>query len=249
MAAPAEPTTIDPDEVRRFAALAGMWWNPDGPMRPLHKLNPTRLAWIKNGICAQFGRDPGDPRALAGLHILDVGCGAGLVCEPLARLGATVVGIDPAAKNIEAARVHAEAGGLAIDYRMATAETLAAASESFDVVLILEVVEHVADVTLFVNSAALLVRPGGLLVASTINRTLKAYALAIIGAEYVLRWLPRGTHSYDKLVTPDELDAALRHAGLAPRDRTGVVYAPLTDRWVLSRDMDVNYMMTAARPV
>ncbi len=246
-------TTIDRDEVARFSAMAEKWWDPEGPMRPLHRLNPVRLAFIKDQICAHFrrdgtGRDPKDPRALDGLAILDIGCGAGLVSEPLARMGATVTGIDPSSENIAVARHHAAENGLAIDYRDTTAETLAAKGAAFDVVLILEVVEHVASVPLFVESAASLVRPGGLLIASTINRTLKAFALAIVGAEYVLRWLPRGTHSYDKLVTPSELAAAFRAAGLTRRDETGVVYVPLADRWRLSSDTDVNYMMVAGKP-
>lgn len=240
-------TTIDPDEVARFSALADTWWDANGPMRPLHQLNPLRLGYIKDQIAEHFGRDARDPSALAGLSVLDVGCGAGLVSEPLRRLGADVIGIDPAEANIAAARHHAEAAGLAIDYHATTAEALADSGQTFDVVLILEVVEHVADVDYFVRTCAMLVRPGGLVIASTINRTLKAFALAIVGAEYVLRWLPRGTHSYDKLVRPSELAAAFRRADLAPRHETGVMYVPIADRWRLTGDMDVNYMMTAAR--
>ena len=246
-------STVDREEVARFSALAERWWDPDGPMRPLHRLNPVRLAFIKDQICAHFHndgarRDPKDPRALDGLAILDIGCGAGLVSEPLARMVASVTGIDPSAENIAVARHHAAESGLAIDYRDTTAEALAAGGATYDVVLILEVVEHVASVPLFVESAAKLVRPGGLLIASTINRTLKAFALAIVGAEYVLRWLPRGTHTYDRLVTPSELAAAFRTAGLTRRDETGVVYVPLADRWRLAADMDVNYMMVAGKP-
>ena len=241
-------TTIDPEEVARFSALAEDWWDPAGPMRPLHRLNPTRLAYIRDRIAGHFGHETNKPEPLKGLGILDIGCGAGLVAEPLARLGAEVTGIDPADANIAAARVHAEESGLVVDYRATTAEALAAADAAFDAVLILEVVEHVADVPLFVASVAKLVRPGGLVVASTINRTLKAFALAIVGAEYVLRWLPRGTHSYDRLVTPSELAAAFGAAGLVATDETGVVYVPLADRWRLSSDTDVNYMMTATRP-
>ena len=247
-------STVDPEEVARFSAMADRWWDPSGPMKPLHRLNPVRIAFIRDQICRHFQapaaggkRDPHQAACLAGLSILDIGCGAGLACEPLARLGGTVAGIDPADENIAIARHHAETAGLDIDYRATTAESLAG-GETFDVVLALEVVEHVADVALFIESCAALVRPGGLLIASTINRTAKAFALAIVGAEYVLRWLPRGTHSYDKLVTPSELATALRLAGLTRRDETGVVYAPLTDRWQLSRDMDVNYMMVAGKP-
>jgi 2-polyprenyl-6-hydroxyphenyl methylase/3-demethylubiquinone-9 3-methyltransferase len=228
--------------------MAARWWDPAGPMRPLHKLNPLRLAWIKQEITARFDRDMEQATALAGLRILDIGCGGGLVAEPLCRMGATVTGLDPSPEVIAAARLHAGEGGLAIDYRAGTAEALAAGGETFDVVLVLEVVEHVHDVGAFVATVASLVRPGGLVVASTINRTLKAFALAIVGAEYVLRWLPRGTHSYEKLVTPAELAAAFSDAGLAPGDETGVAYLPLVDRWRLSADRDVNYMMTAAKP-
>ena len=241
-------TTVDPDEIARFSALAAKWWDPRGPMAPLHKFNPVRLTWIKGEICARFGRDPKDPQALAGLRILDVGCGAGLLTEPLSRMGGSVVGIDPSPQLIEAARLHAAEMNLAIDYRATTAEALAEFGERFDVVLILEVVEHVTDVAEFVAGAASLVKPGGLLVASTINRTMKAFFLAIIGAEYVLRWLPRGTHTYDKLVTPDELTAAFRTAGLTPAADTGVMYIPFVDEFRLTRDRDVNYMMTATRP-
>jgi 2-polyprenyl-6-hydroxyphenyl methylase/3-demethylubiquinone-9 3-methyltransferase len=241
-------STVDPDEIARFSAMAAEWWDPSGPLAPLHRLNPTRLAWINEQLCQQFGRDAKDPHALTGLRILDIGCGGGLVTEPLCRLGAAVTGIDPAEENISVARHHAEAAGLAIDYRAATAETLSTAGERFDAVLILEVVEHVTDVSAFVAATATLVKPGGLLLASTINRTLKAWALAIVGAEYVLRWLPRGTHSYDKLVTPAELTAAFEAGGLSVKSETGVMYVPIADRWRLTSDTDVNYMMTAVRP-
>jgi 2-polyprenyl-6-hydroxyphenyl methylase/3-demethylubiquinone-9 3-methyltransferase len=240
-------TTVDADEIARFSALAAKWWDERGPMRPLHKFNPVRLAWIKAEITAHFDRPPKAADALTGLRLLDIGCGAGILSEPLARMGGTVVGVDPSAPVIAAARLHAAASGLAIDYRADTAESLATAGEQFDVVLALEVVEHVTDVPAFVALAAQLVRPGGLLVVSTINRTLKAFALAIVGAEYVLRWLPRGTHAYDKLVTPAELTAAFAAAGLAPGAETGVMYVPFADEFRLTRDLDVNYMMTARR--
>jgi len=239
--------SLDPAEISRFSAMARDWWDPAGPLAPLHKLNPTRLAWIRDQIAGRFGCDTKSDRPLAGLRILDIGCGGGLVTEPLARLGATVTGIDPASDNIAVARHHAEAEGLFIDYRAETAEALAASGATFDVVLVLEVVEHVNDVSAFVATVASLVRPGGLLLASTINRTLKAWALAIVGAEYVLRWLPQGTHSYDKLVTPNELSSALVAAGLEITARTGVMYVPIADRWRLTGDMDVNYMMAADR--
>ena len=240
--------SIDPGEVSRFAAMAGEWWDANGPMRPLHRLNPIRLGYIKERIAARFDRDATVSRALDGLRILDIGCGAGLVSEPLCRMGASVTGVDPSPEIIAAARLHAGEGGLAIDYRATTAEALAENGESFDVVLMLEVVEHVADVPAFVATVGALARPGGLVVASTINRTLKSFALAIVGAEYVLRWLPPGTHSYDKLVRPGELAAAFAAAGLDPVDETGVMYVPVADRFRLTSDMDVNYMMTAAKP-
>jgi 2-polyprenyl-6-hydroxyphenyl methylase/3-demethylubiquinone-9 3-methyltransferase len=238
--------SLDPDEVARFSAMARDWWDPSGPLAPLHRLNPTRLAWIRDRIADHFGSDP-NAQPAKGLRVLDIGCGGGLVTEPLARMGADVTGIDPAVENITIARHHADGEGLAIDYRAETAEALAARGETFDVVLILEVVEHVADFPAFVRTAGALVRPGGLLLASTINRTLKAWALAIVGAEYVLRWLPRGTHSYDKLVTPNELASALVAGGLEVTGETGVMYVPLADRWRLTSDMDVNYMMAATR--
>jgi len=240
--------SIDPGEISRFSAMAEEWWDANGPMRPLHRLNPTRLAYVRDRLAGHFGRDADGIAPLAGLAVLDIGCGAGLVSEPLCRMGAAVTGIDPSPEIVAVARLHAEDGDLAIDYRATTAEALAAAGEHFDAVLILEVVEHVNDVPAFVATVASLVRPGGIVVASTINRTLKAFALAIVGAEYVLRWLPPGTHSYEKLVTPGELTTAFADAGLDPGDETGVMYVPLADRWRLGRDMDVNYMMTATRP-
>jgi 2-polyprenyl-6-hydroxyphenyl methylase/3-demethylubiquinone-9 3-methyltransferase len=240
-------TTVDAAEIARFAAIAARWWDDNGPMRPLHKLNPIRLQWIKGEICKRFARDPKGADALASLRILDVGCGAGILAEPLARMGAAVTGIDPSPELIAAARLHAAESGLAIDYRAATAEDLAASGAQYDVVTALEVVEHVTDVPAFVAACAALVKPGGMLVASTINRTMKAYLLAIVGAEYVLRWLPRGTHTYDKLVTPAELAVAFRAAGLAPGADTGIMYLPFVDEFRLTRDLDVNYMMVATR--
>jgi 2-polyprenyl-6-hydroxyphenyl methylase/3-demethylubiquinone-9 3-methyltransferase len=240
--------TVDAEEVARFERLAATWWDPRGQMGMLHKFNPVRLGFVKEAACARFGRDPKHLDSLKDLRILDIGCGGGILSEPLARMGANVVGADPAVANIEAARVHAAEGGLSIDYRVTTAEGLADAGERFDVVLAMEVVEHVADVSLFVKRCAEMVQPGGIMVAATLNRTLKSFALAIVGAEYVLGWLPRGTHSWDKFVTPDELEAAMERHGLRVVDETGVIYNILADRWQLSTDMDVNYMVTAEKP-
>jgi 2-polyprenyl-6-hydroxyphenyl methylase/3-demethylubiquinone-9 3-methyltransferase len=246
--AEAKRTTIDQAEVERFSAMAAEWWNPSGKFRPLHKFNPVRLAYIRDAACGRFDRDPKRLDSLAGLRILDIGCGGGILSEPLARLGAVVIGIDPSLPNIAVARQHARDGGLAIDYRATTAEALADAGERFDVVLAMEVVEHVTDVTLFVARAAEMVNPGGLMIAATINRTLKSFAFVIVGAEYVLGWLPRGTHQWDKLVTPEELEAAMERGGLRVTAGTGVLYNPLADAWRLGDDMDVNYMLTAERP-
>jgi 2-polyprenyl-6-hydroxyphenyl methylase/3-demethylubiquinone-9 3-methyltransferase len=240
--------TVDEREVARFAAMAAEWWDPRGRMGMLHKLNPTRLAYIRDTACRHFGRDPKARKCLQGLRVLDIGCGAGILCEPLCRLGAAVVGADPAEANIAAARVHAQTGGLTIDYRATAAEALAGAGETFDVVLAMEVVEHVADLAAFVRCCAGMVAPGGLMITATLNRTLKSFALAIVGAEYVLRWLPRGTHRWDKFVTPNELEAVLERDGLRMIDERGVVYNILLDGWQLSDDMDVNYMVAAERP-
>lgn len=248
LGSPTGAPTVDEAEVARFAALAGEWWDPRGKMAPLHKFNPLRLGYIRDAACRRFGRDGKRLDCLAGLRILDIGCGGGILSEPLARLGAEVVGADPAQENVAAARLHAAESGIAVDYRATTAEALAEVEERFDVVLAMEVVEHVADLDLFVELTAGMVKPGGLMIAATINRTLKSFALAIVGAEYILRWLPRGTHQWDKFVTPNELEIALTRAGLTPLGETGVVYNPLADRWRLSSDMDVNYIMTAKRP-
>ena len=239
--------TIDEDEVARFSAMADQWWDPTGKFKPLHKFNPVRLAYIKQEVCRQFDRDPKAADAFKGLRFLDIGCGGGLLSEPMARLGADVVGADPSETNIKIARLHMESSGLEIDYRAQTAEDLATAGETFDVVLNMEVVEHVADVPLFLQATGSMVRPGGLMFVATINRTLKAYALASVGAEYVLRWLPKGTHSYEKLVRPSEIEGPLGTAGLKIIDRSGVSYNPVTDIWSRSRDMNVNYMLLAER--
>lgn len=241
--------TVDGDEIAKFERMAAEWWDPTGKFRPLHKFNPTRLAYIRDTITAHFRHDATTPRPLAGLRLLDVGCGGGLVCEPMHRLGAEVVGVDASDRNVKIAATHAAEGGLAIDYRAVTVENLVAAGEpAFDVVLNLEAVEHVADVDLFLGSSAALVKPGGLMVVATINRTLKALATAKIGAEYVLRWLPMGTHDPRKFVKPDEIAAALAPAGLQITARAGVTFNPLTDAWRIGDDLAVNYMVVATRP-
>jgi 2-polyprenyl-6-hydroxyphenyl methylase / 3-demethylubiquinone-9 3-methyltransferase len=240
-------TTVDPSEIAKFERMAAEWWDADGKFRPLHKINPVRIAYVRDKIAEHFGRDVKAGKALAGLRLLDIGCGGGLLTEPMARLGAETVGIDPSETNIAVARLHAEKAGLAIDYRATTAEALVESGERFDVVLAMEVVEHVADIDAFIAACAALVKPGGLLFLATINRTPKAFALAIVGAEYVLRWLPRGTHDYSKLVRPGELKTTLSAAGLSLADQTGVSYNPLADRWSRSADMDVNYMVVAEK--
>ncbi|HEY7664416.1 MAG TPA: bifunctional 2-polyprenyl-6-hydroxyphenol methylase/3-demethylubiquinol 3-O-methyltransferase UbiG [Xanthobacteraceae bacterium] len=240
-------STVDDAEVARLSALAAEWWDARGKMAVLHRFNPVRLAFIKDAVCRHFKRDQKRLDALAGLRMLDIGCGGGILSEPLARLGALVLGADPSATNIEAAQAHAAAAALSVDYRVTTAEALADAGERFEVVLAMEVVEHVADLDLFVRRCAEMVQPGGLMIAATINRTLKSFALAIVGAEYVLRWLPRGTHQWDRFVMPNELEAALARHGLSVVDETGVSYDLLADRWRLSNDMDVNYMLVAER--
>ena len=240
-------TTIDPAEVDRFSRLAAEWWNPKGKFKPLHKFNPVRLTYIRDMVCGHFGRDPKAAAPFAGLRLLDIGCGGGLLSEPMARLGAGVVGADASETNIEVAKIHAAQSGVAVDYRATTSEALQEAGETFDVILNMEVVEHVADVDLFLKSCAAMVRPGGLMFVATINRTVKAWGLAIVGAEDVLGWLPRGTHRYDKLVRPPEIDAALAGTGVEVFDRSGVFYNVLADQWRLSRDMDVNYMVVAKR--
>jgi len=244
----AAQTTIDQDEVARFSAMAAEWWSPNGKFRPLHKFNPVRLTYIRDHVAAHFVRDPRSDKPLAGLRLLDIGCGGGLLSEPMARMGADVLGADASRTNIEVATIHAEQSGVDVSYEAVTSEDLAARGERFDIVLNMEVVEHVSDVDLFLTSCAEMVKPGGLMFVATINRTMKARALAIIGAEYVLRWLPRGTHQYEKLVRPEEIETPLNASGMNVIDRTGVFYNPLQDQWNLSRDMDVNYMMLLERP-
>ena len=241
-------TTIDQSDVDRFSRIAGEWWDPRGKFRPLHKFNPVRLDYIREQVSATFGRNIRTAKPFEGLRFLDIGCGGGLLCEPMARLGADVVGADASPTNIEVAKLHAAQSGVVIDYRATTSEALSAAGETFDVILNMEVVEHVADVELYLQSCAKMLRPGGLMFIATINRTMKAYALAIVGAEYVLGWLPKGTHSYQKLVRPEEIETALAPTGVAIIDRLGVTFNPLTDKWNRSNDIAVNYMMLTSRP-
>jgi 2-polyprenyl-6-hydroxyphenyl methylase/3-demethylubiquinone-9 3-methyltransferase len=240
--------TVDEEEVARFSRLSGEWWDARGPMAALHKFNPVRLAYIRDRAADHFHRDATRLDSLAGLRILDIGCGGGILAEPLARLGASVVGVDPSASNIAVARRHAEKSKLTIDYRDSSTEALAASGERFDVVLAMEVVEHVTNLHLFIDAAAALTKSGGLLFVATLNRTIKSFALAIVGAEYILRWLPRGTHQWDKFVTPNELEIAIEQSGLHITGETGVIYNLLADRWQLSTDMDVNYMVVAEKP-
>jgi len=248
MAGKPHASSVDQAEIERFSRYAADWWDPRGPMAALHKFNPVRLAYIRDQAAVCFSRDPKKLDCLKSLRMLDIGCGGGILSEPLARLGAQMVGADPSEDNIAAAQSHAEKSGIAVDYRATTAEELAAARERFDVVLAMEVVEHVIDVRAFVASCAAMVKPGGLMITATLNRTLKSFAFAIVGAEYVLRWLPRGTHQWEKFVTPVELEDAIERTGLQVTGERGVIYNPFADRWQLSSDMDVNYMLVAQRP-
>ncbi|WP_454812049.1 bifunctional 2-polyprenyl-6-hydroxyphenol methylase/3-demethylubiquinol 3-O-methyltransferase UbiG [Labrys neptuniae] len=247
MSATGTGSSVDPKEIERFEAMAADWWNPRGTMRALHRLNPVRLRYVRDQIAGHFGRSAVALDGLEGLKLADIGCGAGLLSEPLAKLGGEVVGVDMAATNVEMARVHAARSGLAIDYRILAAEDLEAAGERFDVVLAMEIVEHVTDPAAFLKTCAGLVKPGGLLFIATLNRTMKAYALAIVAAEKVLGWVPRGTHDWNKFVTPAEIEDAVTPEGLAELDRCGVIYNPLLDEWRLSRDTDVNFMMVFSR--
>lgn len=242
-------SSIDPAEVEKFAAMADAWWDPNGDFKPLHVFNPTRLGFIRDTACAHFGRGRRDKRPLDGLALIDIGCGGGLVSEPMRRLGAQVTGIDAAEANVKTAAVHAEQSGLSIDYLAMTAEAMVAVRPAaFDIVLALEIIEHVADPAAFLGDCAALLKPGGLMIVATINRTPKAFALAIVGAEYVLGWLPRGTHEYDKFVKPNEIKEPLRQAGLEIAPPTGVSYTPLLNAWRISSDTSVNYMITATKP-
>lgn len=241
-------STIDPAEVAKFQAMASEWWDPNGKFKPLHMLNPCRLDYITRQIAAEFDRDLSTARPFAGLRLLDIGCGGGLLAEPMARLGADVMGADAAERNIPVARLHAEQQGLQIDYRHTTAEALAEAGEQFDVVLNMEVVEHVADPLAYLSACQSLLKPGGLMICSTINRNPKSYLMAIIGAEYVMRWLPKGTHEWSKFITPDELYDLLRNAGLDPVDRKGFVFDKLRWEWSLSdSDLSVNYVTASVK--
>lgn len=239
--------TVDPDEIERFSAIAAEWWDPAGKFAPLHKLNPVRLTYIRDALTHHFARDAKAPRPLEGLNLLDIGCGGGLLCEPMHRLGAAVTGLDAGEANIKTAQAHAGALGLAIDYQATTVEALAGEGKQFDAILNMEVIEHVADRALFLQATATLLKPGGILVASTMNRTLRALGLAVIGAEYILGWLPRGTHNWNKFITPAELEADLKRAGLTVTGKIGMVYNPLFDRWSLADDLAVNYMVTALK--
>ena len=242
-------STVDPSEVAKFEAMAAEWWDPSGKFKPLHLMNPCRLDYITGQIAAEFGRDLDTPQPFAGLRLLDIGCGGGLLSEPMARLGATVVGADAAPRNIPVAQVHAEQSGLDIDYRNVTAEALADAGEAFDIVLNMEVVEHVADPLAYLTACRRLLKPGGLHICSTINRNPKSFAMAIVGAEYIMRWLPKGTHEWSKFITPDELFALLEQAGLTPVDRKGFIFNPLSWQWSISdRDLSVNYVTASTRP-
>jgi len=241
-------TTIDAGEVAKFEAMAAEWWDPAGKFKPLHEMNPCRLDYITRQIAAEFARDLTQPRPFAGLRLLDIGCGGGLLSEPMARLGAEVLGADAAERNIPVARLHAEQSGLAIDYRNTTAEALAEAGERFDVVLNMEVVEHVADPLAYLTACQHLLKPGGLMICSTLNRNAKSFGMAIIGAEWIMRWLPKGTHDWRKFITPDELEDLIRRAGLDPVDRKGMVFNPLSWNWSLSdRDLSVNYVTASVK--
>lgn len=241
--------TVDPAEIAKFEAMAAEWWDPNGKFRPLHMLNPCRLDYITRQIAAEFGRDTTQTAPFDGLRLLDIGCGGGLLCEPMARLGAAVVGADAAARNIPVARLHAEQSGLEIDYRHTTAEDMAAAGEQFDVILNMEVVEHVADPPSYLSACAAMLKPGGLMVCSTLNKNPKSFAMAIVGAEYIMRWLPKGTHEWQKFITPDDLFKLLEGAGLDPVDRKGFVFNPISWSWSISaRDLSVNYVTSSLKP-
>jgi 2-polyprenyl-6-hydroxyphenyl methylase / 3-demethylubiquinone-9 3-methyltransferase len=240
-------TTLDAAEVEKFSKLAAEWWNPKGKFGVLHKFNPVRLAMIKEQVCARFALDPYDPKPFTGLRFLDIGCGGGLLTEPMARLGAEIVGVDPAEKNIKTAAVHAEEQGLAITYRQGVAEDLEREGQAFDVILNMEVIEHVANPREFALACTRMLKPRGLMFVATLNRTLKSFGFAIVGAEYVLGWLPKGTHQWEKFITPDELTSWLAEGGMNVKAETGVVYHPLGRAWRKSRDMDVNYMVVAQK--
>jgi 2-polyprenyl-6-hydroxyphenyl methylase / 3-demethylubiquinone-9 3-methyltransferase len=241
------PPSLDPAEVEKFSKMAAEWWNPKGKFGVLHVFNPVRLDYIKEQVCARLGLDPYLREPFKGLRFLDIGCGGGLLCEPMARLGASVVGVDPSEKNIKTATVHSLEMELDIDYRVGLAEDLEAAGERFDVILNMEVIEHVANPAAFTQSCCTMLKPGGLMFVATLNRTAKSFALAIVGAEYVLRWLPRGTHQWEKFITPEELKGWLSDSGVPVKAESGVTYHPLANEWRRSNDMGVNYMVVAEK--
>jgi 2-polyprenyl-6-hydroxyphenyl methylase / 3-demethylubiquinone-9 3-methyltransferase len=243
-----DTSSIDPSEVEKFSKMAAEWWNPKGKFGVLHVFNPVRLDYIKEQVCARLARDPLERTPFTGLRFLDIGCGGGLLCEPMARLGASVVGVDPSEKNIKTASVHANEMELDIDYRASTAEALTAAGEKFDVILNMEVIEHVSDPEAFIASCTNMLKPGGLMFVATLNRTLKSFALGIVGAEYVLGWLPKGTHQWEKFIKPDELKQWLASNKCEVKAESGVTYHPLANQWKKSKDMDVNYMVVGQKP-
>lgn len=238
-------TTVDLAEVEKFSAMADSWWDPAGKFRPLHRLNPVRVGYIRDKVCAHFDRDPAAPQPLEGLSLIDIGCGGGLLSEPMARLGAATTGVDATPRNVEVARLHAEQTGVKVTYLNCAAEDLVAQGKQFDVVLAMEIIEHVADVDAFLGACSKLLKPGGLLFLATMSRTVKSYAVAIVGAEYVMRWLPKGTHDWNRFIRPSEMARGLRHHGLQIAELTGVSYNPFKDNFHLSRDLDVNYMALA----
>lgn len=240
-----QSSSVDPDEIAHFSAMAKSWWDPNGPFKPLHKLNPTRIEYARDSLCQHFGRNPLNDLPLKGLKILDIGCGGGLLSEPMTRLGATMTGADAAEKNIKTAQAHAQEMGLKIDYRAITAEQLAEQGESYDAILNMEVIEHVADIPSFLDACHALLKPDGCMVMSTLNRTAKSWAMAIAGAEYILRWLPRGTHDWHKFLKPSELTRALHQSRFEVHDMAGMVYHPLSGDWSLDKgDFSVNYLLT-----
>jgi len=248
MPEPATHASVDSGEIAKFSAMAAEWWDPAGKFAPLHKFNPVRLGFIRQTAAAHFGRDGRALRPFEGLRLLDIGCGGGLLCEPMARLGFAVTGADASEKNIKVAAAHAQQSGLAIDYRCTTAEALAEAGEKFDFILNMEVVEHVADLPGFLAACMAMLKPGGITIVATMNKTLKSLALAKIGAEYVLGWLPRGTHDWSRFIPPATLKGLLEETGLKTLKTQGVSFDPLRWDWRLGGDTDVNYMIVATRP-
>lgn len=248
----AKAKSVDPGEIANFAAMADEWWDENGKFKPLHKFNPIRIGYIRDTVIDHFGLQLDSAvvklKPFEGLRVLDIGCGGGLLSEPMARLGATVVAADASEKNIQIASLHAEKSGLKIDYRHSTAEELAAAGEKFDVILNMEVIEHVADIEGFVGACSTLLKPGGIMFIATLNRTAKSFAFAIVGAEYILRWLPKGTHNWKKFLKPSEVARLVRANGLVVRDISGAIYNPFEDRWRIGKDLSVNYMLAAINP-